>query len=244
MAVQTRRPMAGPVLTAGDAARPGTLSYGMATPPPVPVAPNPTPPYTAPSPQTFTGTAPKPTPYGDFAGLDPATFAHSPDYQYLVDSQQKALQRGAAARGTLLTGGFQKELQKNAAGLAAGDYGNQFDRELKTYTTNRDTNAQNFGQSMDAYQGSLAGFGANTNAALGYGHLGLDAQQNQFGQNRIGALDQQDYQQQVNAYNTGTAQNAADAYAQSVALQRQAAPVGASPQQSPRLAQRKPLFGR
>jgi len=113
----------------GVGLRPGAMTNTV-MPQPVPVQPNPTAPYTAPTPQTFGGQAPTPTPYGDFTAPDPTNFQHSPDYQYLLDSQQKALQRGAASHGSLFTGGFQKALSKNAAGIAAGDYQNAYDRAL------------------------------------------------------------------------------------------------------------------
>jgi hypothetical protein len=113
---------------------------------------------------TFTGAPPTPTPYGTFTAPIPG--AMGDDTQYLFDTQQKAIQRSAAARGTLLTGGLLKQLQANGTGLAAQDYGNQFNRALQTYTANRDTNAQNFGQQQQQFQGSLSAFGANTGAGF------------------------------------------------------------------------------
>lgn len=230
------------------AQRPGAASYGMVQSQPVPMPPNTTPPYTPPSPQTFGGHAPTPTPYGTFTAPDPTNFQHSPDYQYLLGEQARASQRSAAARGTLLSGGFVKSMQRDAAGIAAGDYQNAYNRALGTYTTNRDTNAQNFGQEMGQFQGNLNAFNANTNATLGYGRLGLDAQQNQYGQTRQDALDQQGYQQQMNDYNAYTQQNAADQYAQQVQQaradeqRRQAlAPKPAVPYLTPGLA--APRFG-
>lgn len=182
-----------------DAARAGTLSYMMAQP--VSMPPNPTAPYNPPAPQTFGGSAPAPTPYGTFTAPDPTQFEHSPDYQYLLGEQAKASQRSAGARGTLLSGGFLKSMQRDAAGIAAGDYQNAYNRALGAYNTNRETNQQNFGQQMGQFQGNLGAFNANVNSDLGYGRLGLEAQQNQFGQDRIGALDRQSYQQQLNDYN-------------------------------------------
>jgi hypothetical protein len=43
-----------------------------------------------------------------------------PGYQFSVDEAQRALEHGAAARGNLLTGGFQKELGKYIANAVAG----------------------------------------------------------------------------------------------------------------------------
>ena len=57
------------------------------------------------------------------AGMDPS-------YQFIKDEAQKALQSGAAARGTLLTGGFQKDMAKYMAGLASTEFGNIFNRNM------------------------------------------------------------------------------------------------------------------
>lgn len=189
-------------------------------PQPAPMPINPTPGYTAPPTPTFTGHAPTPTPYGDFAGLDPATFNRSPDSIYLQGQAQNALQRSAAARGTLLTGGLQKSLQSNAVGLAAQDFGNAYNRALSTYTTNRDTNQQNFGQGLASYEGNLAGFKANADTGLGYGHLGLDTQQSTFGQNEQRGRDVQANQQGQNDYNAAQSTLAAQNYANQVEAMR------------------------
>lgn len=47
-----------------------------------------------------------------------AQFRNSPGYQFDVDQMMEAVQRSAAARGTLLTGGTMRRLQENAGGLA------------------------------------------------------------------------------------------------------------------------------
>lgn len=183
----TRRPMVG----AGGAAPPmfqGSLAgigAGGAAPPvpslPPPVIANQAP-WAPPANPTaggvsvgqFTQRAPTPTPYGDFAGLDPATFAGSPGQAALLDRSQKAIQRSAAAHGSLLTGNTLDALQQNAIGLAAQDYGNEFNRRLQSYETNRGTNAQNFGQNMANFEGGLNAFRANTDATLGAGRLNAD----------------------------------------------------------------------
>lgn len=208
---------------------PSLLAAGAAPyvpPPAVPVPPAPT---IAP----FGRPAPAPTPYGAFTAPDQATFARSADSMFLQDQQQKALQRSAAARGSLLSGGLLTRLQSNAAGNASQDYGNAFTRALQAYTANRDTNAQNFGQSTQQFQGDLGAFGANTNAALGAGKLALDTQQVQYDQGRQGALDTQANTQNqniVNASGAVSAQQASDAaYAAQVdAARRQNEAISAS----------------
>lgn len=147
------------------------------------------------SPMAFTQSAPTPTPYGDFVGLDPATFARTPGSQYLQDQQQKAIQRSAAARGTLLTGGLLKGLQANAEGLAAQDFENAFNRQLAGYTTNRATNAQNFGQQMASYGGGLDAFRANTDAALRSRGLDIEEKYGNYDRAYQASKDQQKYQQ-------------------------------------------------
>lgn len=168
----------------GDPRRALTGQDDPALPPPVmPGAPlpplaAPKPSYTSPADltgKTFLGRAPTPTAYGDFGGLDPSTFARSPDSLYSQGQQQQAIERSAAARGTLLNGGTLKALQENAAGLASQDYGNAFNRALQTYTTNRDTNAQNFGQTNQQFRGDLDIFGANNNSALDWARLAQGA---------------------------------------------------------------------
>ena len=132
------------------------------------------PPYTSPADltgRTFLGRAPTATPYGDFAPPSEADFLRSQGSQFLQDQQQKAIQRSAAARGTLLNGGTLKALQANAVGNAAQDYGNAFNRALQTYGTNRDTNAQNFGQFNTQFRGDLDVFGANNDVGMGWARM-------------------------------------------------------------------------
>lgn len=202
----------------------GVLPFRASLAQPAPMPINTTPSFVAPSTPTFTGRAPAPTPYGEFAGLDPATFSRTPESQYLQDQSQKALQRSAAARGTLLTGGLQKALQSNAVGLAAQDFGDAYNRAKATYETNRDTNQQNFGQGMAAFTGNLGAFKANADTGLGYGNLGLDTQRTTFGQNEQRGQDIQSNQQAQNDYSaaqgTLAGSQGAASYANAVAAAR------------------------
>jgi hypothetical protein len=158
----------------------------------------------------FTGNAPAATPYGDFIAPTAANFEHSPDYQYLQDEQARARQRSAAARGTLLNTGTVKGLQRDAAGIAAGDFQNAFNRSLQGYTTNRDTNAQNFGQATTQFRGDLDIFGANN-------RVGLDwAQFDREGQPAAASSSSSPMA------TTAPTSSGADTYAQYVAAQRQA----------------------
>jgi hypothetical protein len=145
----------------------GTALAGQ--PPPQP------PTYIPRDPGTFTTTAPRPTHYGDFTAPDPTNVASDPYYQFRLAEGNKAIQRSAAAHGTLLNGGTLKALDSFGSGLASEEGQHAFDRALATYGANRDTNAQNFGQDMASFGGNLNAFGANTAATLGYDRAGMDA---------------------------------------------------------------------
>lgn len=160
------------------------------------------------------GGAPMPTPYGSFTAPDPTKLDSDPTYQYDLAQQQKAIQRGAAARGTLLTGGLQTRLQENASGVAGSHYGDIFNRALQSYDTNRATHAQNFEQ-------PLAAFNANTSANLGYGHLNLDAGDQAFRQSQVLRGNRLEDTDRETARVENEQQALADAYAQQVAQQRQ-----------------------
>jgi hypothetical protein len=80
-----------------------------------------------------------------------------------------------AARGTLLSGGFQTELAKLNQGLASQEYGNLYDRALRTYDTNRETTGQNFGQSLASWRRSATSTETRAIAAMQQGGDTLNA---------------------------------------------------------------------
>ena len=123
------------------------------------------------------GAAPTPTPTGTFQAPDPSQLANDKYYQFRQSEMQKGLQRGAAARGSLLSGRFQSELADRIGMLASAEGDKVYGRALSDYTTNRDTNAQNYGQSLSGYQ-------AGTGAALDAGRLGLAGAQATYGAQR------------------------------------------------------------
>lgn len=193
--------------------------------------------YTAPITGTFSGQAPTPTAYGSFTAPDPRSLASDPSYQFDLGEQLKAQQRSAAAHGTLLTGGLQKRLGEIASGVASQHYGDTYNRALSAYTANRDTNAQNFGQSLASYGAGRDTFNANTAATLGVGRLGLDANTAAYGQARDAYGDQVGEAAtaadvaNVNAQNQH--QDELDAFAQQAALQRQYALSASAPRRLP-----------
>ena len=64
-----------------------------------------------------------PGPGGGAPGQIGAGLEQSPGYQFRLNEGMKALQRSAAARGTLLTGGTLKGLERYAQDYASNEYG-------------------------------------------------------------------------------------------------------------------------
>ncbi|MEB3203043.1 MAG: hypothetical protein VKK05_09575, partial [Synechococcus sp.] len=96
-----------------------------------------------------------------------AQFQADPGYQFRMDEGMKALERSAAARGGLLSGGFLRGATRYGQGVAAQEYQNAFNR---------------FQLEREARLGplfSLYGAGANAaNALAGYqGQYGRGASQ-------------------------------------------------------------------
>lgn len=136
--------------------------------PPTPYKPTPFGAFTGVAPTAtpyaaFTGTPPAPAPTGAFVAPTPGTMSQAG--QFRLSQGLKAIERGAAARGTLLTGALQARLNDYAGDSASQEYDNDYRRALSTYTTNRDTDATNFGRSLTGFQGSLASYGANRETA-------------------------------------------------------------------------------
>lgn len=60
---------------------------------------------------------------GDYSG-----FYDSPDYAYTRDQMQQGIERGAAARGSLYSGGTNVDLANALNGIASQNYGNFYNR--------------------------------------------------------------------------------------------------------------------
>jgi hypothetical protein len=114
-----------------------------------------------------------------------ADFQADPGYGFRLSEGQKALERSAAARGGLLSGGTGKALQRFGQDLASQEYTNAFNR----YQTNRANLLQplqslagqgqstantigNYGQAMTSdINASLGNYGTNaSNALIGAGN--------------------------------------------------------------------------
>ena len=80
-----------------------------------------------------------------FAGVDPNAISSTDAYKFRMGQGQEQIERSAAAKGTLLTGGTLKDLTSFAQGLASTEYDKQFDRDLALYDRANnlfDTNAR------------------------------------------------------------------------------------------------------
>lgn len=111
---------------------------------------------------------------GDFSG-----FTDSPDYRFAYDQGMQALDRSAAARGGLFSGGQQADLMKFGQGLATQNYGNYYNRlaSMAGVGQTAATNLGQFGQSMANNIGNAQMANANARAstygAYGQGLAGL-----------------------------------------------------------------------
>lgn len=94
---------------------------------------------------------------GDFS-----SFTQSPDYQFALEQGMKALDRSAAARGRLYSGGYGEDLTRFGQGLATQNYNNYYNR-LAGLSGTGQTSATNLG-SLGA---QMAG-----NIQAGYGNIG------------------------------------------------------------------------
>jgi hypothetical protein len=87
--------------------------------------------------------------------MDPSQIANDPGFQFRMQEGQKALERSAAARGGLNSGGFMKGMARYSQGLASDEYGKAWER-------NQMDNQNRFGR---MYQ--MAGMGQNSAQNLG-----------------------------------------------------------------------------
>jgi len=103
---------------------------------------------------------------GAFQAPDASSLASDPGVQFRMQQANLGRERSAAQRGSLLSGGFQTELAKLNQGLASQEYGNLYDRALRTYGANRDTTQQNFGQSLASFGAQRDVYGDARDAAM------------------------------------------------------------------------------
>lgn len=97
---------------------------------------------------------------GGFTG--DVNLAQDPGYAFRLAEGQKALERTAAARGGLLSGGAMREAQRYGQGMASQEYANAYNRALTQYNTL--ANIAGVGQTS---AGQMAGEAGQLGANLG-----------------------------------------------------------------------------
>lgn len=147
-----------------------------------------------------------------FSSPTAVTEQNDPGFQFRLQQGTQALDRSAAAKGGLLTGGTAKAEQRYGQDYASNEYGNVYNRALQNYQTNYSTFRNN---QQDTYArlsgiansglsaaGTLGGYGAeaarnNSTSLLSganlSGQYGLDA----------GAARASGYIGKANAYSQG-----------------------------------------
>lgn len=90
---------------------------------------------------------------------------NDPGYQFRIQQGLDAIQRSAASKGNILTGGTAKDLNDYAQNQASNEYGNVYSRALNDYTT-RYNQFQNQQANTFNRLGSLAGVGQTAASQL------------------------------------------------------------------------------
>ena len=90
----------------------------------------------------------------------------APGYQGRLATGQQALERSAAQKGSLLSGGFQKALNRYAQDFASNEYGNLFGQMLNRYGANVGS------QSELPWRRYMELMGAGSGAATNLGNTG------------------------------------------------------------------------
>ena len=163
-----------------------------------------------------------------FNAPDPNSVTNDKALQWQMGRGIDAIQRSAAAKGTLLTGGLEKKLDEWGQGLASTYYGDVYNRALNEYrmahdiyTGNQDSlysrlaGVAGLGQNAAANMGNAAGaYGqgaSNTMLGIGNAQAGGTAAGGAAWGNAVGNLGniaassyQQTHQPQFNPYTGGT----------------------------------------
>jgi hypothetical protein len=104
---------------------------------------------------------------GGAAGAEAALMS-APGFQFRISEGQKALERSAAARGTLLTGGTLKAITRYGQDFASNEYNNRYNQlyGLSNLGLNAANSSANLGSSYAANAGNLYSNQANTGTGL------------------------------------------------------------------------------
>lgn len=82
--------------------------------------------------------------YKDFVAPDPNKVQDDPAFKFNLGEGIKAIQRSAAAKGTLLQGGTMKDLEKYGSDLASTDYDKIYGRDFNEWATGRNAAVDDF----------------------------------------------------------------------------------------------------
>jgi hypothetical protein len=86
---------------------------------------------------------------------------NTPGVQFAMDRAMQALQRSAAAKGTLVTGGLLRDLSDQQIGMSMQSYGDIYNRSMGEYMLERDNFFQNQDRPFDKFT-TLADLGKPT----------------------------------------------------------------------------------
>ncbi|SDC25450.1 hypothetical protein [Paraburkholderia lycopersici] len=106
--------------------------------------------------------------YAGFTAPTAAEAAATPGYQFTLQNGLKAAQNSASARGLGSSGAALKGASAYATGLADSTYNDVYNRDLSTYTTNRNNAANNFATNYSSASD-------NANRLLGLVNLGQNS---------------------------------------------------------------------
>lgn len=103
--------------------------------------------------------------YPAFEAPTGITEQNDPGFKARLQAGQDALERSAAAKGTLLTGGTLRDQEQFAQDYASNEFGNVYNRAAQTYGTNYNAAANQYNTRLGAYQtnfgNALSTYGTN-----------------------------------------------------------------------------------
>lgn len=105
-------------------------------------------------------------PGGEFTAPTAAQAAEEPGYKFALNQGEGAVEAGAAANGSLLTGGTLNAEQQFGQGLASTNYTNVYNRALQTYGTNYNTWSNGQANQFNRLA-AIAGMGQTSAQTLG-----------------------------------------------------------------------------
>lgn len=103
--------------------------------------------------------------FGEFQ-IPGADFMQDPGYQFRVKQGMQAIERSAAAKGNLLSGGTAKALERYGQDYASGEYNNVYNRRYQQYLDNYNRTANLAGVGATASQ-NLSGAGSQLGGRVG-----------------------------------------------------------------------------